>query len=77
MVSSPTGLVVGRGPVSRVVGQNNTDVLTQVLSARCCDHADGLLLLPTYQVMGKAVLAPEESACQRRTVVLCSRKMKP
>jgi len=40
-----------------------------VLSARCCDDADGLLLLPSCQATGMAVHTPGESAC--REELLC------
>jgi len=32
-----------------------------VLSARCCDDADGLLLLPSCQAIGMAVHTPGKS----------------
>jgi len=34
-----------------------------VLSARCCDADDGLLLLPSCQAIGMAVHTPGESSC--------------
>jgi len=55
--------------LNELTEQNSTDIATRVLSARCCDDADGLLLLPSCQAIGMAVHTAGASAC--REELLC------